>query len=539
MAQHPAPSHDDACYLALKAKDARFDGCFFTGVTSTGIYCRPVCRVRTPKRENCRFFEHAAQAEQAGFRPCLRCRPELAPRCNTGHTAPASGAWSMQDASRILAWQAASLLDTPDAWGEALPSAGSLAERLGVSDRHLRRIFEAHLGVSPLQYLQTRRLLCAKQLLCDTSLPVTQVAALSGFASLRRFNAAFVQHYRLAPSQVRAQAAGPARGSAQTGLVLRLAYRPPYDVAAMLGFFETRAIAGHEQVLQTPSGPCLRATVRVARQGAAHTGWISLRFNTERCQVEAEVSESLRDVLPVLLHRLRALLDLDADPRAINELLHASFPQGDGLRVPGALDGFELAVRAVLGQQVTVAAARTLAARLVTRFGEPVTTPWPGLDRLFPTPEALAHASADDLRQLGIVRQRQAAIVALANAVLARTLSLHIGADVPATIAELIALPGIGDWTAHYIAMRALRWSDAFPAGDVALHKAMGLAGRPHAAREAELASHAWQPWRSYAVLRAWHTLSPATSPAANSSRVIQRPRRAARTPSAAESELT
>ena len=175
----------------------------------------------------------------------------------------------------------------------------------------------------------------------------------------------------------------------------------------------------------------------------------------------------------------------------------------------------------------------------MTRFGKPVTTPWPGLDRLFPTPEALAHASADDLGQLGIVRQRQAAIVALANAVLARTLSLHIGADVPATIAQLIALPGIGHWTAHYIAMRALRWSDAFPASDVALHKAMGLAGRPHAAREAELASHAWQPWRSYAVLRAWHTLSTAPSPEANASRVIQKPRRAAKPPCAAESELT
>ncbi|MDP2369923.1 DNA-3-methyladenine glycosylase 2 family protein [Rhodoferax sp.] len=510
MALHPTPTHDDACYLALKAKDARFDGCFFTGVTSTGIYCRPVCRVRTPKRENCRFFEHAAQAEQAGFRPCLRCRPELAPRSHTSPANGAAGAWSMQDASRILAWQAANLLDAPDAWGDTLPSASSLATRLGVSDRHLRRIFEAHLGVSPLQYLQTRRLLCAKQLLRDTSLPVTQVAALSGFASLRRFNAAFVQHYRLAPSQVRAQEAGAARADAQAGLLLRLAYRPPYDVAAMLGFFETRAIAGHEQLAHTSAGPILRTTVRVERQGISHAGWISLRFNPARCQVEAEVSDSLREVLPVLMHRLRALLDLDADPMAINATLHGSFPAGDGLRVPGTLDGFELAVRAVLGQQITVAAARTLAARLVQRFGEPVVTPWPGLDRLFPTPQSLAHASADELGQLGIVRQRQAAIVALANAVQAQTLSLHIGADVPTAMAQLIALPGIGSWTANYIAMRALRWSDAFPAGDVALHKAMGLAGRPHAARDAELASQAWQPWRSYAVLRAWHTLGAA-----------------------------
>jgi len=510
MAPHPSAPHDDACYLALKARDARFDGCFFTGVTSTGIYCRPVCRVRTPRRENCRFFEHAAQAELAGFRPCLRCRPELAPRGSAAQPTGLAAAWSLQDASAILAWQAAKLIDSPDAWGEATPRVGRLAARLGVSDRHLRRIFESHLGVSPLQYLQTRRLLCAKQLLCDTSLPVTQVAALSGFASLRRFNAAFEQHYRLAPSQLRRQAGAAGRADAQTGLRLRLAYRPPYDVASMMDFLKTRAIAGHEQVVDTPEGACLRSTVRIERLGVAHQGWVSVRFDALHYQAEVQVSESLRDVLPLLLHRLRALLDLDADPRVIHAALHTSFPLGDGLRVPGTLDGFELAVRAVLGQQITVAAARTLAARLVQRFGEPVTTPWPGLDRLFPTPQALAHASTDALGQLGIVRQRQAAIVALAQAVQARTLSLHPGADVPGTVAQLVALPGIGNWTAHYIAMRALRWSDAFPAADVALHKAMGLAGHPHADREAEQASRAWQPWRSYAVLRAWHTLGAA-----------------------------
>ena len=539
MTAHPAPPHDDACYLALKARDARFDGCFFTGVTSTGIYCRPVCRVRTPKRENCRFFEHAAQAELAGFRPCLRCRPELAPRNHGSHASGAPLALSMQDASRILAWQAASLLDAPDAWGEELPTAHSLAIRLGVSDRHLRRIFEAHLGVSPLQYLQTRRLLCAKQLLCDTTLAVTQVAALSGFASLRRFNAAFAQHYRLAPSQVRAQARAPARCDAQTGLRLQLAYRPPYDAAAMLGFLGTRAIAGHEQLIHTHDGPCLRSTVRVNRHSVAHCGWISLRFDTERCQVEARVSESLHAVLPILLHRLRALLDLDADPLAINAVLHDSFPEGDGLRVPGTLDCFELAVRAVLGQQVTVAAGRTLAARLVQRFGEPVVTPWPGLDRLFPTPQSLARASTDDLGQLGIVRQRQAAIVALATAVQTQTLSLHIGANVAATLAQLVALPGIGDWTAQCIAMRALRWSDAFPAGDVALHKAMGLFRKPHPARAAEQASQAWRPWRSYAVLRAWHTLSPAQPATADAAVNVQHAKRTANPTQVVESELT
>ena len=230
------PPVDDACYLALKARDARFDGCFFTGVTSTGIYCRPVCRVRTPKRENCRFFAHAAQAERAGFRPCLRCRPELAPRAHALGQASQVRAWSIQDASRILAGQAARLLDSPDAWGSDGPTARQLAQRLGVSDRHLRRIFEAQFGVSPLQYLQTQRLLSAKQLLTDTTLAVAQVARLSGFASVRRFNAAFAQHYALNPTQLRRAGARGVPGAANPGIHVRLAYRPPYDAAPCCSF---------------------------------------------------------------------------------------------------------------------------------------------------------------------------------------------------------------------------------------------------------------------------------------------------------------
>src|SRR5437763_8813459 len=216
MSPADPPLHPDACYLALKARDARFDGSFFTGVTSTGIYCRPVCRVRTPRRENCRCFAHAAQAESAGCRPCLRCRPELAPQALR---------WSMQDASAVLAQQAARLLDEPEAWGADTPSVEGLSRRLGISDRHLRRIFEAHLGVSPLQYLQTRRLLSAKQLLADTALPITQVALVSGFASVRRFNAAFAAHYGLSPGGLRREGT-----SREAGSEVRLGYRPPYDV---------------------------------------------------------------------------------------------------------------------------------------------------------------------------------------------------------------------------------------------------------------------------------------------------------------------
>ena len=505
----------DAFYLALSARDARFDGRFFTGVTSTGIYCRPVCHVRTPKRSNCRFFAHAAQAESAGFRPCLRCRPELAP-----HSVP----WCIQDASHILASQAARLLDTPGNF-----SVASLAARLRISARHLQRIFQTHLGVSPLQYLQTQRLLTAKQLLTDTALPITQIALMSGFASVRRFNAAFVRHYRLNPSALRrssAQADGApprrtARPSAsQNSVTVRLGYRPPFDTEAIMHFFKSHVMAGSEFVTTDPATgislmgmtcrlPTGNSTAANHRDGAIGwaTGWLSAWFDTTSSQLVLQVSDSLCGVLPDVIRCVRDLFDLDAEPAAINQLLHAPFPTGDGLRVPGALSGFELAVRAILGQQITVAAARTVAQRLVTALGEPIETPWPALNRVFPAPAQLRDTSAERsnlLGGLGIIRQRQAAIAALAQAVASGQLVLGSRADVPTTVTALKALPGVGDWTAQYIAMRALRWPDAFPAGDVALHKTLGVQGHKHPARLAEAASTAWKPWRSYAVIRVW-----------------------------------
>ncbi|MET3493005.1 DNA-3-methyladenine glycosylase 2 family protein [Variovorax boronicumulans] len=516
MSTPAAPSEaleSDACYLAMKTHDARFDGSFFTAVTSTGIYCRPVCRVKLPRRENCRFFRHAAQAEAEGFRPCLRCRPELAPR---------AASWSTEDASRILALQAARLIDEPDAWShggeDSGPGAAQVAARLGVSDRHLRRIFESQFGVSPLQYLQTRRLLAAKQLIADTRLPMTQVALASGFASVRRFNAAFVGHYGLNPSALRR--AGGAAGGEGKAIEVRLSFRPPYDANAMLAFFARRALRGIEVVStvdgkepakgSTPTYLRLSRTLRIQQGAHTHAGWLQLRFDLEREHVLLSVSDSLAAVLPIVISRARAMFDLDAEPMAINAALHAAFPHGDGLRVPGTVDGFELAVRAVLGQQITVAAARTLGSRLVDAFGETIATPVEGLARLFPTPAAIAAASGDALGQLGIVRQRQAALQAIANEVASGRLALHAGADVPSTIAALQALPGIGDWTAQYIAMRALRWPDAFPAGDIALQKALGVS----TARAASEASQAWRPWRGYAVLRAWHAPSPSPTAA-------------------------
>ncbi len=492
----PLPAPDDSRYLALCSRDARFDGQFFTGVTSTGIYCRPVCAVRTPRREHCRFFTLAAQAESAGFRPCLRCRPEVAPQALV---------WSVQDASSILVQQALRLIDTPQAWDtpEGLGVA-RLAQRLGVSDRHLRRIFEAALGVSPLQYLQTRRLLLAKQLLTDTRLPVTQVALSSGFGSVRRFNAAFAAHYGLNPSQLRRAGAPAAPGDAGLCGSIRLAYRPPLDVPALLAFFVQRQFTGVE--CADPANGTLRRTVRLQAGSRELTGWMAARFDTARHQVWLQTSEHLAPALAQVIARVRAMLDLDADPAAIHAVLGAAFPGTEGLRVPGAFDGFELAVRAVLGQQITVAAARTLGQRLVERLGEPVATPWPDLQRLFPSPATLAQAEGEVLGQLGIVRQRQAAIVALARAVDSGQLALHPGADVAASIQALCQLPGIGDWTAQYIALRALRWPDAFPAGDVALHKALGVQGQPQPARAATALAQAWRPWRGYAVLRAWAT---------------------------------
>ena len=500
MSHLQPPLDPAACYQALLSHDARFDGHFYTAVKTTGIYCRPVCRVRAPLARNCLFFSSAARAEAAGFRPCLRCRPELAPA--------AQPHWSTQDASSILAAQAVQLLDSADALADGPPRIGEIARRLGVSERHLRRLLVEHLGVTPLQYRQTRRLLTAKQLLCDTGLSIAQIAQLSGFASQRRFNTAFADHYHLTPSACRRQGQ-----TASSATRLRLAYRPPYDVGAMLRFLEQRAVHGLE--LCTSTMPDEGEYCRIVRIGpatpgdAGQLGWVRLRFEPDAHQVHVQVSDSLLSVLPAVLQQARRALDLDADPIAIEGVLGRDFPHCAGWRVPGAWNGFELAVRAVLGQQITVAAARTLTRRLVQALGEPLATPWPELTHAFPTPEALLRATPDALGQLGIVRQRQQALKALAQAVLHEGLDLASGLQVPATLQALLQLPGIGEWTAQYIAMRALRWPDAFPAGDIVVQQRLGVRDGPHPARAAVARAAAWQPWRSYAVIRLWHGGTP------------------------------
>lgn len=471
----------DAAYLALRSRDARFDGRLFVGVTSTGIYCRPVCRVRTPRSEHCRFFSCAAAAEQAGFRPCLRCRPEQAPGL------------SRVDSPQVLAHEAARLLDRAAHQGETL-SLTALAQRLGVTDRHLRRIFRQVHGVAPLDYLHTRRLLLAKQLLTDTRMSIGDVALASGYASARRLHAAFVSRYRLSPMALRRTAPTGARGD--DALVFHLGYRPPYDVAGVWRFLALRAIDGIEAV----HDGVWQRTLHVA----GREGWLTARVEPDRQRVRVTLSPDFAALSGVVLQRVRQALDLDADPALIDPVLAAlPCPPVPGLRVPNGLDGFETAVRVILGQQVTVAAARTLVRRLVDRFGTPIATPLPSLYRVFPSAEALAAADPDQIGQLGIVRKRVRALQALATEVQAGRLVLDASAPLAPTLAALQALPGIGEWSAQLIALRSLAWPDAFPASDIGLLNALGH--RDVAA--ARVAAEAWRPWRGYAVMRLWQTL--------------------------------
>jgi AraC family transcriptional regulator, regulatory protein of adaptative response / DNA-3-methyladenine glycosylase II len=473
----------DAAYLALQTHDARFDGRLFVGVTSTGIYCRPVCRVRTPRRENCRFFDTRAQAEAAAFRPCLKCRPEIAPGL------------SLMDSSQTLAHTASRWMDHAVHSGHAIDMP-LIAQKLGITDRHLRRIFQVAHGVAPRDYLATQRLLLAKQLLTDTKQPVTQVALASGFDSLRRFNAAFLERYRLNPTQLRRE-----RGSsALPPTPLRLAYRPPYDVEGVIGFFERRVVRGVEAVEELT----LRRTISWPHRGQRLAGWWVCRFVPNKNEVQVTASDSLTPVLGAVLQAVRHALDLDADPSLIDPVMTlVPMPARPGIRLPGGVDGFEVALRVILGQQVTVKAARTLVQRVVDRYGEPIATPFDDLTRLFPQAEAIAAANPEVIGKLGIVRQRVKALQGVAAAVANGQIELHRGAPLATTLDALRALPGIGDWTAQLIAMRALAWPDAWPASDVGLMNALNSRDPRHIVALAE----PWRPWRAYAVMRLWHHL--------------------------------
>ena len=484
---------DDAAYLALKARDPRFDGRFFVAVTSTRIYCRPVCPVRTPMRKNCRFFANAASAERQGFRPCLRCRPELAPGL------------SLIDSSQALATQAARMITQAarDGTNLYLPQT---AARLGVTDRHLRRIFSRAHGVTPVGYLGTQRLLMAKHLLTDTALPITQVALVSGFASLRRFNAAFLTQYRMNPSALRKQsenrvpAAAAGHMKDNGGLSVRLAYRAPYDIDGTLGFIARRCVAGVEAV----DGRQWRRTLSLSHAGRDHPGWLSCHFDSQRSEARLTVAPSLVPALGTLMQRVRQALDLDAEPALIDDgLLSLPVAPRAGLRLPGAVDGFEIASRVILGQQVTVVAARTLALRLVNAFGTTIDTPHADLNRLYPQAATIAAADPAEIGRLGIVRQRVAALQALAREAASGRIGLHPGAPLQPTLAALRSLPGIGEWTVQLIAMRVLAWPDAFVPGDIGVLNAL----KTRDVAQVQAMAEAWRPWRGYAVMRLWQSL--------------------------------
>ncbi len=471
----------DSCYQAVKAHDSRFDGRFFTGVTSTKIYCRPVCTAKLPKRANCQFYPSAAAAESEGFRPCLRCRPELAP----GNASIDSGARLVQSAASMIEDGVAN-----DA------SLKELAARLGVTDRHLRRLFFDAFGVAPIDFAQTQRLLLAKRLLTDTKMSVTDVAFASGFQSLRRFNALFKDRYRLAPTTMRKSASA---AIVSDEFIFELAYRPPLDWPHLLSFLGNRGIAG----VETIDGKIYRRSVRMDVQGVVHRGWIAVTEHKTKSVLKVRIAVSLARVLPQVMSRIKQLFDLACQPQEIGATLGDLAKDNAGIRLPGAFDGFELAVRAVLGQQITVRAATTLAGRFAGAFVDEVATPFPEITRVFPTADQVATRTVDDIASLGIIATRARTILALANGIASGALTLSPAADVEATIAQLRAIPGIGDWTTQYIAMRALAWPDAFLHTDFGVMKALNEKNPSKILARAE----AWRPWRAYAVMHLWRSL--------------------------------
>jgi AraC family transcriptional regulator, regulatory protein of adaptative response / DNA-3-methyladenine glycosylase II len=469
---------------------------FFTGVLSTGIYCRPVCPSRVPLLKNCRFFANAAEAEAEGFRPCLRCRPELAP--------------AVFDASRsALARRLGERLRDADG---AAATLEELARESGVGARHLRRLFQREWGLPPVAYAQTQRLLFAKRLLHETTLPLIDVAFSAGFRSVRRFNALFQARYRLTPGALRREVRTDSESaSAMAGepvLQLRLEYREPIAWDALLGFLAARATPGVECV----ADDAYWRTVEIE----GHRGWLRVGRDPNRPALVATVPVSLAPVLRPVLSRVRRMFDLDAQPEVIERHLRADpflrrLIEDDatarGLRVPGCWDGFELAVRAVLGQQITVAAATTLAGRVAAKLGRPAdfTVPRDELRLLSPSASACVSARTDMLGRLGLIRTRADTIRELARAVNEGRLDLEGGADPVATVERLLTLRGIGRWTAEYVALRVLRWPDAFPEGDLALQQAAGEWGERLSASALSRRAEAWRPWRGYAAVLLWH----------------------------------
>ncbi len=484
----------DTCYRALQSRDQRFDGFLFVGVSSTEIYCRPVCPARTAKRENCCFFASAAAAQEAGFRPCLRCRPETAP-----DLAPWRG--TSNTVSRALA------LITDGALDRDIATVDALAERLGVGERHLRRLFLQHLGASPIAVAQTRRVLFAKQLIHETSIPMTEVALAAGFGSIRRFNETFRALFHRPPSTLRRKASTDS-ATAESGVTLRLRYRLPYDWDSMLAFLEARAIPGLELV---ENGTYLR-TVGID----GFTGSVQVTNLPQRQSLAVKIRFPRVQSLPAIISRVRRVFDLGADIQTIEAHLSLDPPlapfvaQRPGLRAPGGWDGFELAVRAVLGQQVSVGAARRLGEQLVMTQGERVASDFVSdarLTHVFPEARQLAQAECINV---AMPAARRSALKELAKAAAADPNLFRSSGTIEEAIARLCQIRGVGEWTAQYIALRALRETDAFPAADLGLLRGAEIVdGARSSAPDLLRRSESWRPWRAYAAQHLWAAGAP------------------------------
>ncbi|MBV9303253.1 MAG: DNA-3-methyladenine glycosylase 2 family protein [Acidobacteriaceae bacterium] len=467
------------CSKARLSRDARFDGKFFIAVLTTGIYCRPICPAPTAREENVRYFPTAAAAAEAGFRPCLRCRPECS---------PGTPAWlgTSNTVSRALRLISESGLE--DGGVEAL------AERLGVGARHLRRLFLRHIGATPSAVAQTRRLHFAKKLIDETTLPMTQVALASGFGCVRRFNATIRATYHRTPTQIR-RLVRQSTLQPESQYLFRLPFRPPYAWNGMLAFLAARATPGVEVVEQG----CYRRSISFK----GGNGYFEAVVDEKNHSLAVRVQFGDPSALFFIIERIRAMFDLNADWARIapylrsDPVLKRRVDAAPGLRVPGCWDGFELAIRAVLGQQITVKGATALAGRLVKSFGTPLRVD-SGLTHLFPAPSVLADAN---ITSIGLTKTRAETIRILAQSVCDGEISFERIVDTAAFLERLREIPGIGKWTAQYIAMRALGETDAFPAGDLGLLRAVDVQN----SRELEAHAEAWRPWRAYATMYLWN----------------------------------
>ena len=480
----------EALFRAFKAHDTRFDGKVYIGVTTTKIYCRPVCAARMPKFGNCEFFGSATEAEQAGFRPCKTCRPELAPDDND------------QDHDKI-AGRVAAYIEESCSMGESMED---VASKFGFSQRQLRRIFKDEFNVTMIEYQQTCRLLLAKKLLTETDLSVTEVSAASGFGSVRRLNDTFREKYRMAPGELRKRRK---KGRECTGSIrVGIGYRPPYRWEELLDFFRMRAVSGVEYV---DGGSYSRVICKEDREGNNLAGWIRVTNDEKRSLLNVEVSDSLVPVVSGIIADVKRMFDTGCDPAEISSKLMdlEKYCEGGfrpGTRLPGAADSFEICVRAVLGQQITVKAARTLAERLVKNFGRPVDTGREGLSHAFPSVQDICRLEGrteDHLGPLGITSSRAAAIRSIAEMFAEGMINWE--KDRPEDIMEnLMEIRGIGPWTAKYIVMRAMSFPDVFLETDAGVKE--GMPGLTPA--EMKKISEKWRPWRSYAVIGIWNSLS-------------------------------